>query len=106
MVRDTVARDGEIVEDTFDWYAQDRGGAIWYLGEATAEFEGGTVTSREGSFEAGVDGALPGVILPGKPAPGMAYRQEYYAGAAEDNGQVLSLHEMVDVPAGHFERLS
>ena len=103
VVRDTVSRDGETVEDTFDWYAQDAQGAIWYLGEDTAEFEGGEVASTEGSFEAGVDGALPGVIMPGTPAVGLAYRQEFYAGKAEDNGQVLSVDEMADTAVGHFD---
>jgi hypothetical protein len=103
VVRDTVTEDGELIEDTFDWYAQDDRGTVWYLGENTAEFEGGEIASREGSFEAGVDGALPGVIMPGEPADGLAYRQEYYEGEAEDNGEILSLAEMADVPAGHFE---
>ena len=103
VVRDTVTEDGEIVEDTFDWYAQDAGGTIWYLGEDTAEYDHGEVTSTEGSFEAGVDGALPGVIMPGTPEVGLAYRQEYYAGEAEDNGQVLSVSEMADTAAGHFD---
>ncbi len=80
VVRDTVTLDGEIVEDTFDWYAQDSEGNVWYLGEDTAEFEDGEITSTEGSFEAGVDGALPGIVMPANPAPGMKYRQEYYAG--------------------------
>jgi hypothetical protein len=105
VVRDTVTSDGEIVEDTFDWYAQDGDGTVWYLGEETAEFEDGEVATREGSFEAGVDGALAGVVMPGDPEPGQAYRQEYYEGEAEDNGEVLSLEEMADVPAGHFDDL-
>lgn len=103
VVRDTVRRDGEIVEDTFDWYAQDAAGAIWYLGEDTAEFEGGEIVSREGSFEAGVDGALPGIAVPADPRPGMSYRQEYFAGEAEDNGAVLSVDELVEVPYGRFD---
>ncbi|SIO21596.1 hypothetical protein [Agromyces cerinus] len=103
VVRDTVSRGGEIVEDTFDWYAQDASGAIWYLGEDTAEFENGEIVSREGSFEAGVDGALPGIALPADPAPGMEYRQEYSAGIAEDNGAVLSVEELVEVPYGMFD---
>ncbi|MGH3347797.1 MAG: hypothetical protein ACRDO4_12520 [Nocardioides sp.] len=103
VVRDTVTEDGELVEDTVDWYAQDDDGTVWYLGEETAEFEGGEVATREGSFEAGVDGALPGVIMPGEPEAGLAYRQEYYEGEAEDNGEILSLAEMADVPAGHYE---
>jgi hypothetical protein len=104
VVRDTVSSDdGEVLEDTFDWFAQDGDGNIWYLGEETAEFEDGKMASREGSFEAGVDGALPGVALPGSPSDGMTYRQEYYQGEAEDNGEVLSIDEMADVPAGHFD---
>jgi len=103
VVRDTVSSDGEVVEDTFDWYAQDADGNIWYLGEDTAEFEDGELVTREGSFEAGVDGALPGVALPGSPVPGVAYRQEYYEGHAEDNGEVLSTDEMAEVPAGQYD---
>jgi hypothetical protein len=103
VVRDTVTRDGELVEDTKDWYAQDADGNVWYMGEDTAEFEDGELVSREGSFEAGVDGALPGIAMPADPKPGMKYRQEYYEGEAEDNGEVLSTNEMVDVPYGHFE---
>jgi len=102
VVRDTVRVDGEMIEDTFDWYAQDRAGNLWYLGEETAEFEGGKVSSRSGSFEAGRDGALPGIMLPADPAPGMRYRQEYFAGEAEDNGEVLSTGELVQVPAGRY----
>ena len=105
IVRDTVRLDGKIIEDTFDWYAQDAAGSIWYLGEDTAEFKNGRITTREGSFEAGVDGALPGVIIPAEPEPGQTYRQEYLKGEAEDNGEVLSTREMADVPAGHFENM-
>jgi hypothetical protein len=103
VVRDTVRRAGEIVEDTFDWYAQDAAGAIWYLGEDTAEFEGGEIVSRDGSFEASVDGALPGIAVPADPRPGISYRQEYFAGEAEDNGTVLSVDELVEVPYGRFD---
>lgn len=104
VVRDTVTdtADGSIVEDTFDWYAQDAAGNVWYLGEDTAEFEDGQVTSTKGSFEAGVDGALPGILLPADPRPGQAYRQEFYRGEAEDNGAVLSTAEMAEVPYGQF----
>jgi hypothetical protein len=105
VIRDTVTLDGEIIEDTFDWYAQDTAGNIWYLGEDTAEFENGEIVSTAGSWEAGVDGALPGIILPADPAPGMRYRQEYYEGEAEDNGEVLSIEEMAEVPFGQFDGL-
>ena len=103
VVRDIVTQDGELIEDTFDWYAQDGDGNVWYMGEDTAEFEDGKVVTKEGSWEAGVDGALPGVIMPADPRPGLAYRQEYYEGEAEDNGEILSVEEMADVPFGHFE---
>ena len=103
VVRDTVSRGDEIIEDTFDWYAQDADGAIWYLGEDTAEFENGQVASTEGSFEAGVDGALAGIAVPADPAPGMVYRQEYSAGQAEDSGEVLSVRELVEVPYGAYD---
>ena len=103
VVRDTVTLDGELVEDTFDWYAQDADGNVWYLGEDTAEFEDGELVTREGSFEAGVDGALPGILLPAEPEPGMRYRQEYLEGEAEDNGEVLSVDEQVEVRAGHYD---
>ena len=102
VVRDTVRVEGSIIEDTFDWYAQDAHGNLWYLGEDTAEFEDGKLTTRDGSFEAGVDGALPGIMIPADPAHGMRYRQEYYAGEAEDNGEVLSTDEMAEVPAGPY----
>jgi hypothetical protein len=102
VMRDTAYRDGKLVEDTFDWYAQDQDGNVWYLGEDTAEFKNGKVANTGGSFEAGVDGALPGIIMPGDPRPGMKYRQEYYKGEAEDNGEVLSTSETAKLPAGHF----
>ncbi|HEX2739675.1 MAG TPA: hypothetical protein VHM69_04455 [Rubrobacter sp.] len=103
VVRDTVTEDGELIEDTFDWYAQDREGNIWYLGENTAEFENGKLVTKEGSFEAGVDGAQPGIIMPADPRDGMQYRQEYYKGEAEDNGEVLSTDEMAQVPFGQYD---
>lgn len=103
VVRDTVTEDGELIEDTFDWYAQDKQGNVWYLGENTAEFENGEISTREGSFEAGVDGAQAGIIMPADPRDGMRYRQEYYKGEAEDNGEVLGLDEMAEVPYGRFD---
>jgi len=105
VVRDTVTLDGEIVEDTLDWYAQDERGTVWYLGEDTAEFEDGYIVSHEGSWEAGVDDALAGVIMPAVPMVGQAYRQEYYGGVAEDNGEVLALDGTADVPAGSYDEL-
>ena len=103
VVRDVVTEDGQPVEVTDDWYAQDEAGNVWYLGEDTAEYEDGKVTTRSGSFEAGVDGAQPGIIMPADPRDGMTYRQEYYEGEAEDRAEVLSTDEQVEVPFGHFE---
>ena len=105
VVHDVVTEDGELIEDTFDWYAQDTAGNVWYLGEETKEFENGKVSTTEGSWEAGVDGALAGIIVPADPRVGMTYRQEYYAGEAEDEGEILSLDEQAEVPFGSFDNL-
>jgi hypothetical protein len=102
VVRDTVRSDGELVEDTLDWYAQDSAGNVWYMGEDTAEFENGKIASREGSFEAGVGGAQPGILLPAEPQVGQKYRQEYLKGEAEDNGEVLGINQLVEVPTGRY----
>jgi hypothetical protein len=105
VVHDVVTEDGELIEDTYDWYAQDASGNVWYLGEATKEFGNGEVTTTEGSWEAGVDGAQPGIIVPADPEVGMTYRQEYYAGEAEDEGEILSLDERAEVPFGPFDHV-
>jgi hypothetical protein len=103
VVRDTVTVDGELAEDTFDWYAQDADGNVWYFGEETSEYEDGEVVSTEGAWEAGVDGAQPGIVMEADPQPGDVYRQEYYEGEAEDMGEVLRLGEQVDVAFGSFD---
>jgi hypothetical protein len=102
VVHDIVTENGEVKEDTYDWYAQDRWGNVWYLGEDTKEYENGKVVTTAGSWEAGVDGAEAGVVVPGTPQDGMTYRQEYYAGEAEDAAEVLSVNEQAQVPYGHF----
>lgn len=104
VVHDVVTEHGEPVEVTDDWYAQDRCGNVWYLGEATKEYENGKVVSTAGSFEAGVDGAQAGVIVLAKPRKGVRYRQEYYDGEAEDRAEVVSLGERAEVPFGYFRR--
>jgi len=101
-VRDTVMLDGALKEDTLDWYAQHRDGTVWYFGEDTKEYEDGRVSSTEGSWTAGVDGALPGIVMPAQPQVGDRYRQEYYSGHAEDMAEVLSLGGSVVVPAGPY----
>jgi hypothetical protein len=105
VVRDVVTdvATGEPVEVTDDWYAQDADGNIWYMGEATTEYENGEPVSEAGSFEAGVDGAQPGIIMPADPQPGLTYRQEYYEGEAEDEAAIVSLDAQAEVPFGHFE---
>lgn len=90
VVHDTVSLNGKTTEDTFDWYAQDRDGSVWYFGEDTKKFEDGTADTT-GSFEAGVNGALPGIIMPAHPRVGDQYRQEYAKGVAEDTGEVVSV---------------
>jgi hypothetical protein len=102
VVRDVVTENGEVIEDTFDWYAQDEDGNVWYLGEDTKEYEDGKVVSTSGSWEAGVDGAQAGILVPGNPEPGMKYRQEHYEGEAEDRGEVLSVDAKATVPFGSF----
>ena len=104
VVHDVVTDKGVPVEVTDDWYAQDEAGNIWYLGEDTTEYEDGKPVSKEGSFEAGVDGAQPGVVMPANPKRGMRYRQEYLKAEAEDRAQIFSLAEQAEVPFGHFRR--
>lgn len=102
VVHDLVTEDGDTVEDTLDWYAQDAAGNVWYLGEETAEYEDGKVVSTEGSWEAGVDGAQAGILLPAEPEAGLGYRQEYLEGEAEDEALVLSTAERVQAPTGTY----
>lgn len=105
MVRDRVYVDDELVEDTDDWYAQDADGNVWYLGEATAAYENGVLVDTDGSFEWGVDGALPGVVMWADPAAhlGEEYRQEFYEGEAEDWGKVIRVGESATVPWGSWD---
>src|SRR3954447_12099406 len=84
VLHDVVTQDGAVAEDTRDYYAQDADGNIWHLGEQTTEYPPGAPPSTESSWEAGVDGAQPGIAVPADPRPGLTYRQEYRAGEAED----------------------
>ncbi|MBI2523178.1 hypothetical protein HYW19_02195 [Candidatus Woesearchaeota archaeon] len=101
-VRDRVWLNDELIEDTKDWYAQDRYGNVWYFGEDSKELVNGKVVSIEGSWEAGVDGAKPGIIMRSEPKIGDAYRQEYYKGKAEDMAEVVALGVKVKVKFGSF----
>lgn len=97
-------RDGSLAEKTHDWYAADNDGTVWYFGERTATYdERGRLESREGSWEAGVDGAVAGIIMPAEPQVTDAYRQEFYPHHAEDQAWVVQRNAHVDVP---YARLS
>lgn len=102
VVHDVVTKHGRLAEDTYDWIAQDKNGTVWYFGENTKEITAGGLVSTLGSWEAGVKGAQPGILMPGQPKPGAPYRQEYGRGEAEDMGQIVALNETVTVPAGTF----
>ncbi len=105
VIRDTVTERGVPVEVTDDWYAQDKDGNIWYLGEYVTNYEDGKVADHAGSFEAGVDGAQAGIAMPADPKPGLSYRQEYLEGEAEDRGAIVTVgEEQVEVPFGFYKQ--
>ena len=98
--------DGVFVEDTFDYYAQDKEGTVWYFGEDTKELdENGNVVTTEGTWRAGVDGAQPGVIMKVHPKKGDRYPQEVAPDVAEDMAQVLSLNKSICVSYGCFDHV-
>lgn len=103
VVNDKIWANGKLIEETLDWYAQDKEGNVWYFGEDSKEFEDGKVVSANGSWEAGVDGAKPGIVMKANPHVEDSYRQEYYAGQAEDMAEVVSLNESVSVTSGSFK---
>lgn len=105
VVKDTVVVDGVLEEATLDWYAQDKSGNVWYFGEDSKEYQEGGVVSPAGSWEAGVNGALPGIVMQADPAVGDTYRQEYYKGEAEDWASVLSLTESATVGTGAYSKV-
>ena len=94
-----------LIERTYDWYAQDEQGTVWYFGEDTKEYENGKVVSTKGSWEAGVDGAKPGIIMQAHPKVGQSYHQEYYPGEAMDMARVISLEASARVPYGSFDEV-
>jgi hypothetical protein len=102
VVKDTVMVDGVLEEATLDWYAQDLQGNVWYFGEDSKEYRDGVVVSTNGSWEAGVNGAMPGIVMKATPVVGNTYRQEYYKGEAEDWAEVLSLSESATVTTGSY----
>lgn len=104
-VHDQVSLDGVLTEDTLDWLAQDGAGNVWYFGENSKTLENGLVVDLEGSWEAGVDGAWPGILMKASPQVGDLYRQEFQLGVAEDLAEIVSLNESETVPYGSFTGL-
>jgi len=103
IVQDTAFMDGILAEDTFDWYAQDDAGNVWYFGEDTREYdEQGNVISTEGSWEAGVGDNLPGILMKADPAAGDTYRQEYAPEVAVDMATVINVNKHLTVPFDSF----
>jgi hypothetical protein len=102
VVRDVVTLDGQLHEDTVDWFAEHRDGTVWNFGEETRKRNDDGSFTPAGSWEAGIGGALPGVAMQGKPGPGRPYRQEYLPGEAEDTARVLTATGELRVPFGSF----
>ena len=103
-VHDEVFLDGALIEDTYDWYAEDSAGNVWYLGEDSKTYSNGQITGTAGSWEWGVNGALPGIQMWADPSAhlGELYRQEFSKGVAQDLGKVIGLAQSIVVPAGSF----
>jgi hypothetical protein len=105
VVRDTVLQHGKPVERTFDWYAQDRRGNVWYMGEDSLELQHGHFVRASDSWKSGVDGAKPGIIMRGHPRRGDVYRQEFFPpGDALDQARVLGHRTSLTVRFGTFKR--
>ena len=104
IVHDVVSQAGVVVEDTFDWYAQDKDGNVWYFGEDTRELDTrGRVKTTEGSWEAGQRGARPGIVMTAHPKVGDSYREEYRKGVAEDRGRIIRVGETRTTPTGSYQ---
>ena len=94
---------GTLIEEAWDWYAQDNDGNVWYFGEAVDNYNAnGVLQDHGGSWEAGVDGAQPGTIMPANPQTGMAYREEYYFNHAEDRAEITGTGFTVTIPLGTY----
>ena len=100
VVHDQAWNAGDLVEDTFDWYAEDRQGNVWYFGEFVTQLDHGRIIGHVGSWEAGVAGATAGIIMPSRPQLGRTYVQELAPGVAEDKMKVVSLNATITVPYG------
>jgi hypothetical protein len=106
VVRDTVSEHGKPIERTFDFYAQDKQGNVWYMGEDSFERRNGKFAKASDSWRGDVDGAKPGIIMLAHPRSGISYRQEYYRpGEALDQARVLGFNPGVEVPYGTFKHV-
>lgn len=103
VIRDRAFENNQLVEETFDWFAQDVDGNVWYFGEDATEFQNGVPVSHEGSWEAGVNGAMPGIVMEAHPRVGDSYKQECAAGVAEDEAKVQSVNKSLCVRYGCFD---
>lgn len=103
VVREKVFEARQLVEDTLDWYAQDTSGNVWYLGQYATDYERGQIKGHEGSWEAGLNGAKPGVVMYASPQVGRAYRQEFAPKIAEDMAKVIKLNDSTCVPLKCFQ---
>ena len=99
VITDLVEADGETIEDTIDWYAQDIHGNVWYFGELAENYVDGELNNLAGSWTAGVDGAKAGIIIRAMPRIGEVYREEFSLGNAEDMAETLKLDGSATVPA-------
>jgi hypothetical protein len=104
VVHDVVRHNGQISEDTLDWFAQRADGSVWYCGEQSEELENGRVVDVGGSWRAGVEEARPGIIMQAAPHLGDTYRQEFALGDAEDAATIRSLTASATVPAASCSR--
>jgi hypothetical protein len=105
VIHDVVKDHGKPTEVTEDWYAEDSKGNVWYFGEDTTRYNRHGQPVDNGTWQAGVDGAMPGIALPARPKVGMSYREEYSKGVAEDQSRVLALDAQAEVPAGHYKNV-
>jgi hypothetical protein len=103
VVHDSVTVGGQLIEDTYDWFAQDVDGNVWYLGEDVKDYENGVVVSTAGSWTAGIGGARAGIVMAADPAVDDVYRQEFLAGEAEDMMEYIATGPGVTTPAGSFD---
>jgi len=103
VVRETAHEDGELVEIAWNWFAQAPDGTLCYFGEDVDIYEGGQVVSHEGAWRAGESGNQPGIMMPGNPQVGDAFKQEHDPGVAEDSSEILAFGEEIAVPAGTFD---